>query len=70
MKSELPPDWQIVETGDGKKPYYWNTKTGKTSWKFPTAEGKMCERVSCFIYVDAVVLTPTCSLWRRRAPIV
>ena len=46
VKSDLPPDWQLVETEDGKKPYFWNTKTGKTSWKFPAAEGKKCEKSS------------------------
>ncbi|XP_065886432.1 uncharacterized protein [Dysidea avara] len=40
VKSDLPPDWQLVETEDGKKPYFWNTKTGKTSWKFPAAEAE------------------------------
>jgi len=59
VKSDLPPDWQLVET-DGKKPYFWNTKTGKTSWKFPAAEGKKYKRVHqiLFLIPRCVGVTP------------
>ncbi|KAF2108552.1 hypothetical protein BDV96DRAFT_504458 [Lophiotrema nucula] len=28
-------DWQEVPQGDGKKPYYWNKKSGDTTWDKP-----------------------------------
>jgi len=40
LRKELPPDWEIVQTPEAKKPYYWNKRTNQTSWKFPQAEGK------------------------------
>jgi len=40
VKSDLYPERQLVETADGKKWHFWNKKlAGKTSKRFPTAEG-------------------------------
>ena len=37
--SDLPPGWEAVES-DSKKVYYWNRKTGETTWSFPEAAGE------------------------------
>ena len=34
----LPPGWERLKSDQGAY-YYWNKKTGKTSWKFPEEEG-------------------------------
>ena len=36
----LPPGWEAVQKKD-QRVYYWNKKTGATTWKFPEREG-MC----------------------------
>ena len=43
-KSPLPPGWERVKSDQGAY-YYWDKRTGKTSWKFPEEEG-MCVCVS------------------------
>ena len=40
LKKELPPDWEVVNNPEVKKPYYWNRRTNQTTWKFPRAEGR------------------------------
>ena len=37
-KSLLPPGWERVKSDQGAY-YYWDKKSGKTSWKFPEEEG-------------------------------
>ncbi len=34
-----PPGWEEVRIAKEGKVYYWNTKTGATSWSFPKKEG-------------------------------
>ena len=36
----LPPGWEAVESQDNHRIYYWNKKTGATTWKFPQQEGE------------------------------
>lgn len=33
----LPPGWERLHSEQGV--YYWNKRTGKTTWKFPEDEG-------------------------------
>lgn len=37
----LPPGWEKVKSDQGAY-YYWDKKTGKTSWRFPEEEGIHC----------------------------
>lgn len=37
----LPPGWEAIRSEKDDKVYYWNKKTGATTWKFPDKEGKM-----------------------------
>ena len=39
-KNPLPPGWERVKSDQGAY-YYWDKKSGKTSWKFPEEEGMM-----------------------------
>lgn len=39
-KWTLPPGWEAV-TSDNKRVYYWNKKTGETTWNFPEQEGEL-----------------------------
>lgn len=36
----LPPGWKAVESDKDHRIYYWNKKTGATTWKFPEHEGE------------------------------
>ena len=36
----LPPGWVAVQSAKDNKVYYWNKKTGATTWKFPDKEGE------------------------------
>jgi hypothetical protein len=59
-KSPLPPGWERVKTDQGAY-YYWDKKSGKTSWKFPEEEGMCgCMRVhmymhGCYMYIPVYV---------------
>lgn len=44
----LPPGWEAVKS-DNKRVYYWNKKTGETTWVFPEHEGKPASRASQLI---------------------
>ena len=35
----LPPGWEAVRSHTDNKIYYWNKKTGNTTWNFPKEEG-------------------------------
>ena len=37
----LPPGWEAVESDKDHRIYYWNKKTGATTWKFPEHEGEV-----------------------------
>ena len=37
----LPPGWEAFESEKDNRVYYWNKKTGITTWNFPDKEGKM-----------------------------
>lgn len=38
-KWSLPPSWEAVPSGKDNRVYYWNKRTGATTWKFPEEEG-------------------------------
>lgn len=42
----LPPGWEAV-TSESKKVYYWNKKTGETTWTFPEQEGELADSAVC-----------------------
>ena len=49
-KGQLPPGWERVKSEQGAY-YYWDKKSGKTSWKFPEEEGmyvRVCGVHDCF----------------------
>ena len=46
-KSPLPPGWERVKSDQGAY-YYWDKKSGKTSWKFPEEEGMCMHTHGCY----------------------
>lgn len=36
----LPPGWEAVQSDKNQKIYYWNKKTGATTWNFPEQAGE------------------------------
>jgi len=37
----LPPSWEALKSEKDNRTYYWNKKTGATTWKFPEKEGEV-----------------------------
>ncbi len=35
----LPPGWEAVQSDKNQRVYYWNRKTGATTWNFPEQAG-------------------------------
>lgn len=41
VQRTLPPGWEAIKADRNSRIYYWNKKTGATTWDFPEQEGKV-----------------------------
>ncbi len=49
----LPPGWEALRSEKDNKIYYWNKKTGDTTWKFPEKEGEWGPAKLSFLAVSS-----------------